>query len=165
MAKKVVKTSSEKYLCDQMLGTLAKWLRLLGFDTFYANAAITDDELIEIAKKENRTIISRDKQLLIRGKKEKLPVIAVTNTDLDEQLKQVVRKAKIDEKTVLSRCSLCNTILSRIEKDRIEKQVPKRVFENNDEFWFCSHCNKIYWKGSHYEKITNKLNHIKTQLS
>ena len=58
--------SNMKFLCDQMLGTLAKWLRLLGFDTFYANDEIKDDILLLIAKKENRAIITRDKELIFR---------------------------------------------------------------------------------------------------
>ena len=76
-----------KALCDQMLGTLAKWLRLFGFDTFYANQEIEDEELLQVAKKEDRVIITKDKQLIARGKKEKLSVIEMDTTNLDEQLR------------------------------------------------------------------------------
>ena len=72
-----------------MLGSLAKWLRILGFDTFYANAEITDRDLLKIAKDENRIIISRDKELIFMGKRENLDVIEIKNIDLDEQLNQV----------------------------------------------------------------------------
>jgi uncharacterized protein with PIN domain len=58
-----------RLLCDQMLGTLAKWLRLIGFDTFYATKEMDDSELLQIAKKEKRIILTRDKELLVRGKK------------------------------------------------------------------------------------------------
>ena len=64
-----------KFLCDQMLGTLATWLRLFGFDTFYANAEMDDDELLKIAEKENRVLITRDKELIIRAKKKNIKVI------------------------------------------------------------------------------------------
>ena len=149
-----------KLLCDQMLGSLAKWLRILGFDTFYANAEITDRELLSIAKDENRIIISRDKELILMGKKENLDVIEIKNIDLDEQLNQVLKRVSIDEKLVLSRCNLCNSILNQIEKDKVEGKVPKKVFDNNDKFWFCNKCNKFYWLGSHYNKIINKINEI-----
>ena len=149
-----------KLLCDQMLGSLAKWLRILGFDTFYANAEISDDELLDIAKNENRTIISRDKELILRGKKENLNVIKIKNTDLDEQLNKILEYIKINEKLVLSRCSLCNTILDTIEKSKVEGKVPRKVFDNNDEFWFCNKCKKFYWTGSHYNKILEKINNI-----
>ena len=149
-----------KLLCDQMLGSLAKWLRILGFDTFYANAEISDDELLDIAKNENRTIISRDKELILRGKKENLNVIKIKNTDLDEQLNKILEYIKINEKLVLSRCSLCNTILDTIEKSKVEGKVPRKVFDNNDDFWFCNKCKKFYWTGSHYNKILDKINNI-----
>jgi uncharacterized protein with PIN domain len=150
-----------KFLCDQMLGTLAKWLRVLGFDTFYANNTTTDDGLLQIAKSEKRTIISRDKELITRGKKKNMTTIEITSTDLDEQLNQVLKLIHIDEQYVLSRCTLCNTILKAREKSQVEGKVPEKVFENNDSFWFCKKCDKYYWKGSHYEKIIHKIEEIK----
>jgi len=154
-----------KLLCDQMLGTLAIWLRILGFDTFYANDVITDDELLHIANNEKRTIISRDKELIIRGKKKNLTTIEVNTTDLDEQLHQVLKIISIDKKFVLSRCTLCSTILETRIKSSVEGKVPKKVFENNDKFWFCTTCNKYYWKGSHYEKIMHKIDEIKKKIT
>ena len=152
-----------KFLCDQMLGTLAKWLRLFGFDTFYANAEISDNELLDIAKKEDRIFISRDKQLIIRSRKKNLQVVKTTSTDLDEQLRQVLKNVKIDETTVLSRCSLCNTILDDIKKSDVKDKVPKRIYESNEKFWFCSKCEKTYWMGTHYDKIMLKIDEIKKQ--
>ncbi|UCF12169.1 MAG: Mut7-C RNAse domain-containing protein [Thermoplasmatales archaeon] len=149
-----------KLLCDQMLGSLAKWLRILGFDTFYANKEITDEELLNIAKIEKRTIISRDKELILRGKKQNISAIEIQNTDLDDQLELVLNLIEIDEKLVLSRCTLCNKILEKIEKNKVEGKVPKKVFDNNDEFWFCNKCKKFYWTGSHYKKITDKIDGI-----
>ena len=151
-----------KALCDQMLGTLAKWLRLFGFDTFYANSEMEDEELLQVAKKEDRVIITRDKQLIARGKKEKLSVIGMNTTDLDEQLNLVLKNVDIDQKAILSRCSVCNTILDEIEKSEVKDKVPTKIFENNEKFWFCSKCDKIYWMGSHYERILGKIEKIKS---
>jgi len=148
-----------------MLGTLAKWLRILGFDTYYANNEITDDELIHIANKEKRIIISRDKELIMRGKKKNLTTMKINTTDLDKQLQQVLKLIFIDEQVVLSRCILCNTILKTREKSIVQGNVPKKVFENNDEFWFCNTCNKYYWRGSRYEKIINKIDEIKKKTT
>jgi len=150
-----------KILCDQMLGTLAKWLRILGFDTFYANAEMSDEDLLGIAKGENRAIFTRDKELIIRGKKKNLNVILIETTDLDLQLKQVLKHVNIDESAVLSRCTICNTVLDTVEKNKIQGKVPSKVFENNEKFWFCSKCNKFYWIGSHHDKIINKIDKIK----
>jgi len=150
-----------KILCDQMLGTLAKWLRIMGFDTFYANAEMSDEDLLNIAKGENRTIFTRDKELIIRGKKKNLNVIAIETTDLDLQLDQVLKHVNINENSVLSRCTLCNTILDTVEKNKVQGKVPSKVFENNEKFWFCSKCNKFYWMGSHYNEMINKIDKIK----
>ncbi len=150
-----------KILCDQMLGTLAKWLRILGFDTFYENAEMSDEDLLNIAKGENRTIFTRDKELIIRGKKKNLNVISIETTDLDLQLNQALKHVNIDEKSILSRCTLCNTVLDTVEKNKVQGKVPSKVFENNEKFWFCSKCNKFYWMGSHYNEMINKIDKIK----
>ena len=63
-----------KLLCDHMLGSLAKWLRIFGFDTLYPDATTNDDEVLHIAKAEKRLLISRDKELITRGKKVQLEV-------------------------------------------------------------------------------------------
>jgi uncharacterized protein with PIN domain len=149
-----------KLLCDQMLGSLAKWLRILGFDTFFANDEMADDDLLHIATIENRTIISRDKELIIKGKKKKINVIEIKNTDIDKQLNQVINLIKVDKKLVLSRCTICNTKLKTIGKIKVEGKVPRKVFDNNDKFWFCNKCEKFYWAGSHYEKIADKIDEI-----
>ena len=150
-----------KILCDQMLGTLAKWLRILGFDTFYANAEMSDEDLLNIAKGENRTIFTRDKELIIRGKKKNQNFMAIETTDLDLQLNQVLKHVNIDEKSILSRCTLCNTVLDTVEKNKAQGKIPSKVFENNEKFWFCSKCNKFYWMGSHYNEMINKIDKIK----
>ena len=146
-----------KFLCDQMLGSLARWLRLLGFDTYYADSEIDDTSLLEIAKKQKRVIITRDKELLIRAKKHKIQLIEINSINLDEQLKTLLKDKEINEKKVLTRCSLCNTLVVEINKEDVKNRVPEKVFLNNELFWYCSKCDKIYWRGSHYDKIINKM--------
>jgi len=140
-----------------MLGTLAKWLRILGFDTYFVNSDINDDKIIEISKKEKRILISRDKELIQRARKDKLKTIELKTIDIDEQINTVLNEVPFDKTKVLSRCILCNTLIKKIKKDEIEKKVPPKVFEKQNEFWFCSKCDKIYWKGSHYEKMIEKI--------
>ncbi len=149
-----------KFLCDQMLGTLAKWLRIYGFDTFYANSKITDEELIEISKIEKRVLISRDKELIQIAKRENIKTIELKTIDIDEQLISVLDDLKFDKTQILSRCIKCNSEVEEINKNEIKKKVPNKVFENNKEFWFCKNCSKIYWKGSHYEKMIEKINNL-----
>lgn len=149
-----------KFLCDQMLGTLAKWLRIYGFDTFFVNSEMDDAKLMEITKKENRILITRDRNLIQSARRENLKTIEIKKTDINEQISTVLGDIKIDNKKVLSRCILCNTEIEEIKKGDIKTKVPKRVFDNNEKFWFCKKCNKIYWKGSHYEKMFEKINKL-----
>jgi uncharacterized protein with PIN domain len=149
-----------KFLCDQMLGTLAKWLRIYGFDTFYASNIISDDKLIEISKDETRVLISRDKELIQIAKRENIKTIELKTTDIDEQIKAVLSGIKLDDSLILSRCILCNAEVEKLRKEEVKEKIPKRVFENNEDFWFCKNCNKIYWKGSHYEKMIEKIKQL-----
>lgn len=153
-----------KFLCDQMLGTLAKWLRIYGYDTFYANNEMDDADLLEISKGENRILISRDKKLIQMARRENLKTFEIKTTDLDEQISIVLRRINIDETKFLSRCLLCNNEVEEIKKENVRGKVVDRVFENNDKFWFCKKCNKIYWKGTHYKKMKNSYNNIKKIL-
>jgi uncharacterized protein len=147
-----------KLLCDHMLGSLAKWLRIFGFDTLYPDATTNDDDILWIAKTEMRLLISRDKELIIRGKKAKLDVLELQTTNLDEQLTQVLSHTQIDSAQVLTRCTLCNTPLISVEKKAIKTHVPPKVFEARDQFWFCPVCDKYYWMGTHYENMIEKIN-------
>lgn len=146
-----------KFICDQMLGTLAKWLRIYGFDTFYANGKISDEELIRIAKEEKRILITRDKTLAKVGKRENIKIIEINDTNLDNQIKMVLKDKNIEDDAILSRCLICNSTIEEIEKEKVKGKVPDRVYRSNDEFWFCKNCNKIYWKGTHYINMLKRI--------
>ena len=143
-----------------MLGTLAKWLRIYGFDTFYANSRISDAKLLKISRDEDRVLISRDKELIQIARRENIKTIGLRTIDIDEQIKAVLGDLEFDKSQILSRCIICNSEVEEILKDEIKEKVPKKVFENCKEFWFCKSCNKIYWKGSHYEKMIEKIKNL-----
>ena len=143
-----------------MLGTLAKWLRIYGFDTFYASRDMDDPEVLEISKRENRILISRDKNLIIAARRENLKTIEISTTDLDEQISIVLGNIKPDKTKILSRCIICNAKVADIKKQNVEDKVPEKVFKNKEKFWLCKNCNKIYWKGSHYEKMFEKIDNL-----
>lgn len=150
-----------KFLCDQMLGTLAKWLRVYGFDTYFANSEINDDEILNIAKNEDRILVTRDKELIHIARRENIKNIEIETTDLEEQLKIVLKGLTVDTFNILSRCIVCNNVISQIKKESIKDKVPKGIFDSNDEFWFCKHCDKIYWKGTHYQNMLERIDKIK----
>jgi uncharacterized protein with PIN domain len=149
-----------KYLCDQMLGTLAKWMRIYGLDTFYASNEMDDSELIEICKKEKRALITSDKDLIIRARRENLKTIVIKSIDINDQIRKIISDKEIDTKKLLSRCILCNSKVIDIKKTEVKEKVPERIYENNEKFWYCKNCNKIYWKGTHFKNMIKKINEI-----
>lgn len=141
-----------------MLGTLAKWLRICGIDTYYIKGHIKDKKLIEIAKKENRILLTRDKELIYNAKREQVKTVEINGKDLDEQIKTTLEYIKVKSDLILSRCTICNTVLENIPKKDVKGEVPDKVYENNEEFLICPKCEKIYWKGTHYENMLEKVN-------
>ena len=138
-----------------MLGNIAKKLRLLGFDSEYSSD-ISDEEILLKAKNENRIIITKDGLLTKLAQKQKIPIIELTTTSELEQLSQIfqnlnLKKFVIDGKT--TRCSVCNGHLSLIDKDKILNQVPPSVLEKIENFWKCGVCSKIYWEGTHIDRL------------
>ncbi len=146
-----------KFICDVMLGTLAKWLRILGFDTKYSRD-FEDDEILRIAEEENRIVLTRDKLLANKAKK----AVYINERSLDEQIKRVLNELKIDvdERKILTRCILCNVRVKRIEKEKVKGKVPPHVFEIHDEFWICPNCKRIYWAGTHWQNMEEKIKEI-----
>jgi uncharacterized protein with PIN domain len=153
-----------RYLCDQMLGTLAKWLRIYGFDTYFPKGDMKDSELLDICKRENRVLITRDKNLIIRAKRENIKTIEICSIDLNEQIRIAISDEIMNSDKVLSRCILCNSLVDEIKKEDVKGKIPKNSFDSNEKFWYCKKCDKIYWKGSHFENMVNKINEIKKSI-
>ena len=146
-----------------MLGKIAKKLRLLGFDSLYSSN-IDDDELLRIAKKENRVLITKDVALLAKATKQQIPTIPITKNQEIDQLCQINEKVNLNKLVIsgsISRCSICNDELRLIEKNDVLGKVPASVYEKMKEFWICMNCKKIYWEGTHIrnlQKFTAELN-------
>lgn len=145
--------SEQKFICDFMLGRLAKWLRLLGFDTVYYNNP-DDPGILHRALKEGRIILSRSKEI-IKYKNS----ILIKSENIEEQLKQLKEIIKIN--TPLSRCPECNTSLNTINKEDIKDEVPKYIYKIHSDFKRCPDCGKIFWKGTHYREIKRKIDELK----
>jgi uncharacterized protein with PIN domain len=145
-----------KFFCDDNLGRLAKWLRTLGYDTRF-QLDIEDGELVSFALKENRIILSRDTKLSRFKIKERFHLIQ-SEKPL-EQLKQVVDhfELKIDKNLLFSRCLICNQPLQKVEKKKIKDRLYPYVYQTQENFVYCSVCDRIYWAATHVERMTEKL--------
>ena len=144
-----------KLLCDHMLGTLAKWLRFMGYDTAYPGP-LDDTELLLLAGREGRVLLTRDKELASRSS----GAIRVRSDDLEEQIREVASALRLRIVDPLSRCSVCNAVLIPARKEDVSDQVPEGVRARHDTFWRCPSCGRVYWQGSHWDKMVERLDHL-----
>ena len=139
-----------------MLGALARWLRVLGFDVAY-DPALDDPELVEKAVAEERVILTRDRRLVERRRARSH--LLVRSDDVDEQVRQVLEDLRLrpDPATFLARCLRCNTPLESISPERAAARVPPWIARTQADFRACPGCGRVYWRGSHAERMRRKL--------
>ena len=142
-----------------MLGKLARWLRVLGYDTIY-RIDIEDDNLVALALRERRIVITRDTRITAR--KYMPRYVLVRSDDHKEQLHEVIAALGLtpDRALFFSRCLLCNTRIEPIDKKEIASQVPPYVYNAQQHFFYCPQCNKAYWQGTHTDNIRRILPEI-----
>ena len=135
-----------------MLGTLAKWLRILGYDTLYDNQ-IDDDDLIHRCATEGRIALTRDVRLTQRRSLQH--AVLISDDRLLVQVQEVLTYLgeQVDPERLLSRCLECNERIQRLSREAVRKRVPAYVFETQSHFRSCPNCRRIYWGGTHREGI------------
>lgn len=143
-----------KFIADVHLGKLARSLRLLGFDTVYKND-YSNSQLLQISRQENRVLLSRNVSL---QKHTEIESFAITSEDPLQQLKQVIDHFNLrDQFNPFSRCIVCNGILEPVAKEHVQQLLEKNTAQYFNEFRQCDHCKRIYWKGSHYERMLKMI--------
>jgi len=151
-----------KFIADVHLGSLARYLRMLGFDVYYEND-YSDEQIVEISLNEKRTILTKDRGLLKNSKI--THGYWIRNEGAEKQVKEVIKRFDLKNNIrEFLRCLECNNILVPVEKDKIEERIPPKVKDWHNEFWYCSHCDKIYWKGTHFEKMAGLIEHLRNDL-
>ena len=148
-----------RFAAERTLGKLARWLRLLGFDTVFENEIEGNCFLKRI--KPGTILLTRTRQA-----QETLSAsqrfVFIESNDTSSQLRQVVDELGIERHDIrpFSRCLNCNVIIESIDKYEICGQVPDYIWENNKSFQFCPECNRIYWPGSHTERSLERIREI-----
>ena len=147
-----------RFIADRMLGRLARMLRLLGYDTLY-HSELQPAGLEDLAGREDRIILTRgDSRLRFSGATD---VFSIRSEDPPEQLREVVNEFSLDPKSGLwSRCTLCNGLISSAAKEEIKDLVKPVVFEIYSDFYRCADCGRVYWHGSHVERILKNLSAV-----
>jgi uncharacterized protein len=140
-----------RLVLDVHLGRLAAYLRLMGFDTLYRTYC-GDPELAAISVAERRILLTRDRGLLKRA--EVIYGYWVRHTEPRKQLLEIVRRYDLTAHVDLfSRCLVCNGPLVPVSKEEVRSHVPPRALVVFNEFHSCAHCERVYWKGSHYRRM------------
>lgn len=144
-----------KFILDVHLGKLARLMRLCGFDTLYRND-YDDPEIIELSVSQKRIILTRDRALLhariiTHG-------YCLRSTNAFEQLSEVIRRFDLNIIAPFSRCLSCNGTLDPVDKASISDQLESKTKMYYDRFFRCKGCGRIFWKGSHFEKLESFVN-------
>lgn len=141
-----------KFLCDSMFGKLAKMLRMAGYDALYAQS-YERFGMVETAAAENRVIITGDDRIII------VPRLLLFTREKDPmaQLKITRDRFNLTAENAFTRCVFCNTELEKAEKDSVMGIVPEKVFALFFSFTRCPKCGRIFWHGTHWEKMKTRL--------
>ncbi len=155
-----------KFIVDAMLGDVARWLRILGYDTKYSRS-YDDNDVLRIAEREGRVIVTRDTGLFRRAIKRRLKAVLLNPDDeIEDALLKISLRTGIDPsfKPNETRCPLCNTRLVTISKAEALSLVPASVGTRYDKFWKCPKCGKVYWQGNHWRTIERIIDEVQKRL-
>lgn len=147
-----------KFVVDCMLGKLAKWLKILGFDTQFFSK-VEDDKLISLAEEENRILLTRDNGLLEKSKN--IRTLFIESEDWRAQLVQVLDAFNLRVKArPYSLCIECNTRLKELPKAKAKNMVSDFIYETAQDFALCPDCGRVYWQGTHHTDMALKIEEL-----
>lgn len=142
-----------KLLFDEMLKNLASWFRILGFDSAFSSGK-SDSQLLHLAMKEGRTLVTRDLPLTLRCEKHGVGFVFIKSDIIEEQIAQVLRETGLRPIFPnFTRCASCNGELADAPKEGLAGKVPANTLEHHERFWRCKTCGKIFWEGGHWKNI------------
>ncbi|WP_346297713.1 Mut7-C RNAse domain-containing protein [Geoglobus acetivorans] len=152
-------------MVDRMLGKLATWLRIFGYDTLYIGDFDVDDEDTFLLENfQDRILLTRDKELYERSVRRGRKVVFIDSDSVIEQIREM-QEFGITAEIRMVRCSVCNTLLRKpTEREAREVMKMEGIEENlmeRYELWYCENCRKLYWLGSHYRNMVKFLEGLK----
>ena len=148
-----------KFIVDNNVGKLAKWLRMMGYDAVLFDGS-DDSYLVAKALAEDRIILTRDTQIMKRGviTSGRLKAILINSDEPESQIRQVIDTLNLDCRLRLfTLCLECNQPLEERSKDQVKDRVPPYVFLTQKQYMECPACHRIYWRGTHWKAMTEKL--------
>jgi len=155
-------SAAPRFIADVMLGKLARWLRILGYDTVFETPANDDNELVRRARAENRILLTRDRDL---SRRRGLRCLFVDAEDVETQLAQIVRELALSTGNAFSRCVVCNGPLEPVDKEAIRDQVPPYIYRTQERFARCAGCGRVYWPATHWQGMRERLATLEEELT
>jgi len=150
-----------RFVLDVHLGKLARLLRMLGFDVCYRND-YTDRQIITIAIDDGRIILTRDRRLLFA--KAVTRGYWVRSTEPESQCRELLERFDLySQIKPFSRCMLCNGAIEPVDKSRIIDRLEPGTKRHFDTFYCCGQCGKVYWKGSHFDRMVQTLARLRRE--
>jgi uncharacterized protein with PIN domain len=144
-----------RLFADAMLGRLARWLRIIGYDTEY-DPHIADETLVRRCWREGRILLTCDQRLA--GEWTIPRALVLRSGDALTQLREVVDRLALDrDRPLFSRCPLCNALVQPVERTAVQDEVPERVWREQERFVRCPRCRRVYWEGSHTRRMRERL--------
>lgn len=155
------------FIADAMLGKMARKLRMFGFDTIY-DSNIDDMDILDSSKYQGRIVLTSDRTLFKRCKKKGIDtILTYKGTELENLVTifSALNIKSINSQKLPHLCTCCNGLLDTIiDKNLIKNQIPDRLLHSKNIFYECTKCNKIYWIGTHVERISCLIKEINTKL-
>ena len=156
-----------RFLADAMLGSVARKLRIFGFDTLYI-AHAPDDEILKTGIEQRRVILTADKELFKRAVKAGAPGVLVSGEGEVDDIVHILSKNGITSirlDGISSRCSMCNGLLEERTPEQVRNGIPDKAVEYHTEFYQCATCGKVYWEGGHLRRIRALAKAVDSRLS
>ncbi len=149
---------SIRFIADVHLGRLARYLRMVGFDTAY-QTTLSDPEIIRMSGRDRRIILTRDRGLLRDGRV--THGYLVRHTHATCQLREVVDQFHLSRHfSPFTRCLPCNGLIEPIESDKVGERAPKAILDTHTRFFECQLCGRVYWQGSHVHRMVRMLEEL-----
>ncbi len=147
-----------KFVADGMLGKLTRWLRMIGQDVIYS-VQLDDNQLLILAKAENRVLLTKDLELYRRAIGRGLDAFYVEGKTELERLAEVAQRYGLELAVDMGKsyCPICNTPLKTADREGLKNLLEPNTYKNYERFWRCPNCRQIYWQGAHWKQIINTL--------
>ena len=148
-----------KFIADINVGRLARWLRIMGYDTLIFKGK-DDGDMITAALAEDRIVLTRDTQIMKRRliKKGQVKALLITSDNVEEQLKQVIDSLNLTPSPQLfAICVECDEPLVEKRKEEVRDSVPEYVYQTQNEYMECPCCHRVYWKGTHWQAMKGRI--------